>query len=380
MGRRRAIVDRPLLPRDNSLNLVRLVLASLVIVSHSFTIGGFGAEPTVAGRHLGTWAVIAFFCLSGYLIMGSRERYRLGEYLMHRVARIYPAFVVSALLVVGVLAPVAYLMDHGTLSGYLTTHSTTPLSYLWGNAFLEMKVYDVSGTLADVPYPSVWNGSLWSLHYEFLCYLILAATGTWAAFSRSRRNIGLLFLLSVVLHANITTVSSYVTQGDIPLLMSLVPFFLGGAALYRYRTVLRPSGVGAALAAAASVTVIWLVPSWGPQLVAPAILYTLLWLGAALPSPRAVKKHDVSYGMYIYAFPLQQSLALLGAEALGAPAFILLSIAATIPLAVASWFIVERPAVLRARRPSRTVSPASPTIAEPPAIVVRPLAAQVASA
>ena len=54
VGRRRAIVDRPLLPRDNSLNLVRLVLASLVIVSHSFTIGGFGPEPSVAGRHLGT--------------------------------------------------------------------------------------------------------------------------------------------------------------------------------------------------------------------------------------------------------------------------------------------------------------------------------------
>lgn len=357
VARRKAVTSRPLISRDNSLNLVRLVLATTVIVSHSFTLGGFGPEPRVAGRTLGLWAVIGFFCLSGYLIMGSRHRYRLGEFMVHRVARIYPGYIVSALVVILLLAPFAYALDHGSLAGYLGGHPTTPLTYLWGNAFLEMKAYDISGTLADVPYPAVWNGSLWSLHYEFLCYLVVAMLGLWGVAARSRTTVGVLFLVSVALHANQSTVSVYATQADLPLLLSVLPCFLGGSLLYLFRDSLHLSASGLVAAIAFCVAATWMAPTWGPQLSAPAILYVLLWLGATLPSPKIVKKHDVSYGMYIYGFPAQQMLALASADALGAPVYIVLSIMVTVPLAVASWMFVERPAMLRSRRPPMLVTP-----------------------
>ncbi|MES2723643.1 MAG: hypothetical protein V4656_10880, partial [Pseudomonadota bacterium] len=54
---------------------------------------------------------------------------------------------------------------------------------------------------------------------------------------------------------------------------------------------------------------------------------------------------DMSYGLYIYACPIQQILVMSGTLSFWA------SVAATLPFAVASWFMVERPA-LRLKRPS----------------------------
>ena len=86
-------------------------------------------------------------------------------------------------------------------------------------------------------------------------------------------------------------------------------------------------------------------------LAAPAIAYLCLYLGLELARfSRLVLRHDLSYGVYIYAFPIQQALLLSGLGSLGWAAFTCLSIACTLPLAAASWFFVERPAQ-RFRRP-----------------------------
>ena len=74
-----------------------------------------------------------------------------------------------------------------------------------------------------------------------------------------------------------------------------------------------------------------------------------LWLGVRLPLSHVGRPNDVSYGMYIYGFPGQQTLALVGVQRLGVAAFVLLGIAGTVPLAVLSWFVVEKRA-MRHRR------------------------------
>jgi peptidoglycan/LPS O-acetylase OafA/YrhL len=91
------------------------------------------------------------------------------------------------------------------------------------------------------------------------------------------------------------------------------------------------------------------VPGFGIQLAAPLVAYVVLWLGAVLPMPDLLRRHDVSYGIYIYAFPVQQLLAMAGAHHLGLVAYDLLAAVATVPLAVASWLLLERPIMRRAR-------------------------------
>lgn len=82
-----------------------------------------------------------------------------------------------------------------------------------------------------------------------------------------------------------------------------------------------------------------------PIFAALPLAYVCLWLGVMLPLQRVGRTNDISYGVYIYAFPVQQLLVLYGATVLGVWGFIGLATVITIPFAVASWLIVEKPAM-----------------------------------
>lgn len=337
-------------PRHNSLNLIRLILASSVIVSHAYPLSGREGEPHFAGTSLGGWAVIGFFAISGYLIMGSRLRSTFGTYLTHRVARIFPGFLVCLAVTAFVFAPIAYLHQNGTLGGFLTTPNT-PLHYIFGNALLKMHDYSVAGTLADVPYPGAWNGSLWSLYFEFLCYLIVGLLACLAVVRRRRWGIAIAFVVSVLAQVFLEQLLRLTgADGDVTLLVKLLPYFLGGALVYRFRSYIPLTAPIALASGAVFFTVTALVNSWGGQATAPLLAVFIFWVAKVIPSPRWFQVHDISYGMYVYAFPVQQMLALYGVYQHGHLLYIVAAFPFTIALASASWFWLERPIMQRARR------------------------------
>jgi peptidoglycan/LPS O-acetylase OafA/YrhL len=337
-------------PQRNSLNLIRLVLALAVLVHHCWPLMGLGGGPEFAGEWLGGWAVAGFFSISGYLITGSRLNNRLGDYLVHRVARIMPAFLTCLLFMVVVIAPLGYLAAKGTLSGYLST-TTTPLNYLFSNMFLKMQYADISGGPYGVPYPGAWNGSLWSLYYEFVCYLIIAALGLFALVRKSPWPITIAFVASVVVQANIEKVSVFLGQNyDFILLMRLLPFFLGGSVLFLWRHRVGLHWMPGLLAILSSLIIMSAFPGWGGPACGALVAYALLWTSSWLPSPEFVHRNDISYGVYIYAFPIQQLLAVYGLHQLGLAAYMTLSAGITIGLALASWFFVEQPIMKRVRK------------------------------
>lgn len=346
---------RQLDPRTNSLNLMRLVLATMVLVAHGFYISGQGVGPHVDGENLGGWAVFGFFAISGYLITGSRWSTSLGTYLVHRAARIFPAFLVCLVVMVVAFAPIGYLHAHGSLSGYLTTGPTPPAAFLLTNASLKINAYDIAGTPAGVPYPGAWNGSLWSLYYEFCCYLVVAVLGTVGWVRRSPWVIAVAWLGSVAGHAGwghgVATLLG--DNADGMLLLKLLPLFLGGALVQVLRDRLPLHWVGALVAGAAVLGSVWLLDGWGAQLTAPAIAYLCLWVASVVPSPALVRRHDISYGVYIYAFPVQQLLVLTGIHEHGQLVYDVVALACTVPLATASWLLVERPIMRAARRAGR---------------------------
>ncbi|MHA7209500.1 acyltransferase family protein [Arthrobacter sp. MDT1-65] len=345
---------RPFDTRNNSLNLIRLVLALTVLVHHSWPLSGRPEEPAFAGDTLGGWAVAGFFVVSGYLITASRFSHSLGDYLVHRIARIMPAFIVCLVVVAGVFAPLGYLAARGTLDGFLTT-GTTPFNYVFSNLGLKMVTYDVAGTPADVPYPGAWNGSLWSLYYEFYCYAILAFIGVFAIIRKSPWPLTLLFVASVVAHASIGDITAY-TQGnfDFDLLFRLLPFFLGGAVVQAWKDRIGIHWLPGAVSVAASVAITALVPNWGGAASAVFIAYGILWISTLLPSPLLIRKNDVSYGVYIYAFPIQQLLAIHGVHERGLAVYMLVAAVLTVAAGIASWLLVERPVMRAVRRHGKT--------------------------
>lgn len=350
---------------------MRLVLATAVLVAHAYPLAGKGVGPLVNGDSAGGWAVYMFFCLSGFLITGSRMRTAFAPYLTHRIARIFPGFLVSLLVVVLVFAPIVFVRQHGTLDGYLTA-VPTPLHHLIANFGLKMNEYGVAGTLSSVPYPGAWNGSLWSLYYEFLCYL--AVGGLLAVGVLRRHPLVLLpiFAVLVLCSANAeTTLAYFGGNGDVALLLRVLPYFFGGAALYAVRDLV-PLVWWTALPSAAlfGVLVAWR-GDWGPYAGAPLLTLFLLWVGTVLPSPQWIKHNDISYGCYIYAFPSSQLMAAFGGGDHGPFVLAALTVPLTVVLAVASWVVIERPAMRAARhqRPARNegvVEPSEPTVTAGP--------------
>ena len=352
-ARRVDVLGRRLNPRANSLNFLRLVMAVLVIVSHAWSLGGIGPEPSPGGHTLGTWSVYGFFALSGYLITGSRLNNDLTTYLKRRILRIYPGFVVCLLVTVIVVAPIGYVTIHHTLAGYATT-PTTPLDYVVGNIGLKMNVFHIAGTPTN---EHAWTSTLWTLYYEFGCYLIIGALGMWTAFRRRPAVAVTLLALVTVLQLHQETWGRLSQAKDVPHMMELLPYFLAGTVLYLLRARV-PCTWWAALAATVALVGVPAVlgNSYTPLCAIPLAMI-LLYLGAVVPV-RLGRTNDISYGIYMYGGAVQQLLRLTGLPDQGATLYILASVAGTVPLAVASWFLVERPAM--GRRPRIAIRPPEP--------------------
>ena len=202
------------------------------------------------------------------------------------------------------------------------------------------------------------NGSLWTLFFEFLCYLLLAAL----SFVGVMRHRGWVALITLGIFAALlvtTLVPSWnsmfnVERNFIPMdFMVLSLPFLAGTLIYLYRERVPDSALLAFVSIIAFVASLYL-PTYGypPTLrLTPSsfgvflIAYPLLWLGAHLPFSWIGSKNDYSYGVYIYAFPLTQLLISLGAQRVGFWPFILLLASVTLAFAVASWWLVEKHAL-----------------------------------
>jgi peptidoglycan/LPS O-acetylase OafA/YrhL len=166
-------------PRRNSLNFLRLTLASIVLVSHAVLLAGFSVVQNINSTGFAEMAVYGFFGISGYLIAGSAIRNRPGRYLWQRFLRIFPAFWICLIVTAFIFGVIAWLSQpavaHCGLSCYFNARQNGPYSYVYKNLFLHLGQTSISGTPRGSLIPLDWNGSLWTLYSEFLCYLILMA-------------------------------------------------------------------------------------------------------------------------------------------------------------------------------------------------------------
>jgi peptidoglycan/LPS O-acetylase OafA/YrhL len=326
-------------PRRNSLNFLRLVLAVSVIVSHSWPLSGYGQNPGVGNQLLGDWAVDGFFAISGYLILSSRLNSRsLIDFFWRRVLRIWPAFLVALLLVAFVAAPVSVYVLH---DGHYEPLSA--LSYVGRNAGLVIGQLSIHGTLGGTPGTPNWNAPLWTLAYEFSCYIGIALTVTIIP----RRFLG---VAVIVLLVGATAICSARVFVGVPVpesvfaLARLGSFFVAGSALFVYKARIPMRLLPAIVALVVCVALVFgqAFDVFG----AIPFAYLLMFLGITLPLQAVGARNDFSYGMYIYAYPVQLLLIIaVGPRGVPVLVYVLLSILLTAPLAIGSWFLIERNAM-----------------------------------
>lgn len=347
----------------NNFDGLRLAAAFAVLVGHSVPLTGRGDPPTVGGVPFFDLAVYAFFSMSGFLIATSWiDRPRPGSFLRRRALRIFPALIAVVMISVFVLGPT---MTALRFPEYFS--SPTTWSYL-GNVTL-FASYKLPGVFLDNPI-GVVNGSLWTLGPEFVCYLLILAIGVCArllvpAAARSVRLTSYLMMAATI--GTVALAFPELGKGLAAPALAMV-FFFAAAALAevahgRGPLPLWPIPVALALWAAGVV----LIPGSIVVLGWLFLPYSLIALGqASVPVVRrAARFGDISYGVYLWAFPVQQVTWLLMPDA---PLLLNVAVvaAATGAIGCASWHVIEKRAMGAARHLDRTrVSPAEEEDAVP---------------
>jgi peptidoglycan/LPS O-acetylase OafA/YrhL len=351
-------------PRQNAFNFLRLVLALLVIVGHCFPLGGFGPErpiPALTGGQysLGTLSVGMFFLLSGFLISRSASgELSVGRFIWHRFLRIFPGYWACLLVTAFVFAPIFCAIEHGAFFDVFAAASRhTPQSYVLDNAtmfsprgFTMKSVMAVSsghmvGLLGHNPIPWTVNGSLWSLPVELICYAAVAVLASFGIMRQRRSVVLALFALFLAIREfNFLSAAPFLDHSPSEGFQTLSFFcfyFFAGSFCFLYREKI-PYSKGL-LCASTCLGALGLTIAPLGFLVPITLPYSFLCLSFKLPVARFTRKSDYSYGTYIYAFPVQQGLALLGVQKAGFALYLISTLLVTGVLAFLSYRCVEAP-------------------------------------
>ena len=325
----------------NSLNALRLAFALVVVISHIPIVRGMHAI-FVGDLEIGGWAVAGFFAISGWLVTQSRQRLSMGNFLWRRCLRIFPGFWACLIVTAFIAAPLAAWAGPGHW------RPIAALRYVFFDAALHIFQPGIGTTLRGVPDPSTWNLSLWTLAYEFGCYLGIGLLLSLAVARRRPSVVVAAFVVVAVVHAALI-IGGTDRATTLQLGFRLATFFLAGALLARCRRI-RLTGYGALLALAVLVVVTAFDDV--RMFAALPVAYLCMWLGRVLPLHSFGRTNDVSYGVYVYAWPIQQLLMFTAVARWSAFWFGVTSTVVTLPVAFFSWRFVERSALrLKSFRP-----------------------------
>ncbi|MBX3537817.1 MAG: acyltransferase [Chelatococcus sp.] len=328
-------------PYDN-FSVLRLILALAVVVSHAFSVSTGGHEPfhLSTGFSLGEYAVNGFFTISGFLVTMSFARRGWRDYIVARMLRIAPAFIVATLA----MAAFGSLITTLSFADYWRDPQVSRFIVATLTTFKSAGI--LPGVFADNPlrYPL---GTVWTLKYEVLCYLGVLVFGVTVGLSRRG------FALAIVagLGVAIVVLDALHPEAGKAVQTSLrLPFLFGlGAVFYLYRDEMRITSWLVVLLVGAT----WLAQdtAFYKALNFTTGAYGIIWLGVApgLSSRAFDLKTDLSYGVYLLGWPVQQTLQAFSPQ-MPIEAMLPIAMGLSLLVALVSWHLVEKPALgLKAR-------------------------------
>ncbi len=339
--------------RHNNLNLMRLFAAFLVLFGHSYTL----VIATVKAPHrmdpiseplrfympfqsgFPGIGVSLFFFISGLLVARSfLNRPRAGSFLLARILRLYPALIFNLLFTIFVIGWICTTLPTAEYFGTKDTWRYFNFNF----SLLRSIRYTLPGTFDDFIHYVV-NGSLWTLPYELRLYGWVLALGLLGILRK--RAVWLALFAGLLIWSQFYLPPLPVVGTECPERLWIM-FFLGiTACLYADKIPLHPVLL---LGFIASAALAWHL--WQPAYNALATL-TFCYAVLMLAYRRYWRRLDIgrigdfSYGVYLYAFPVQQALLYVTNRSLTPLELFAASSALTLTLAALSWFAVERPAL-----------------------------------
>lgn len=344
--------------KSNSFNFLRLALAILVLIAHSFELGGFGYDPVFYFSQniysIGALAVDCFFAISGLLITMSYKKINsLIVFLWHRFLRIFPGYwlciILTSVLLQSIFLGYSDLSyaKHNFLGPCLTAFQSIigfslPLLLGWEPNLAA--IADKISIFGQHSIPGVFsgdhiNGSLWSLLHEFRLYFLIAFLGL-TGLLRKWVIIGIALLSwSIYIYliyknpswSGLAGSSTYRTTAH----------FLIGSLFYFTKPSFRHTYAILAFISSVIFLKIGLYPIVSPITTA----YIIFYLSMIIPFRSFGSRNDFSYGIYVYAFPTQKTLTAFSINQYGILYYFLISLIITFILSVFSWFLIEKNAM-----------------------------------
>jgi peptidoglycan/LPS O-acetylase OafA/YrhL len=327
---------------------LRFGLAFLVLAWHGVKSSyGDDAERAILSGpfHAAVCLILPmFFALSGFLVCGSLERTRaLVPFVVHRILRIGPALAVEITLSALILGP---LMTKFPLSAYFSGEEF----YRYFLNIIGLIHYVLPGVFVTNPEPYTVNASLWTIPYELECYVALVVIAAIGLLRRVRL-MTVLVLLSWCVFTGLLlwrgSVADAMQSG--PPGRLLVISFLAGNIIYLSRNWLRLSPLLAAIAFVVSYALLSR-PETAFFAPLPAA-YLTAYLGLLNPPKIPVLMDgDYSYGLYLFAFPIQQTYTALFPGARIWILNVLVTTVLSLCYAFVSWHCIEKPVLSHRKR------------------------------
>lgn len=327
--------------KDNNFTLLRLVLAWSVLFGHSFPLTGNGSDPVsmlmLPYTWIGSIAVGGFFAISGYLITGSFAQRGGMAFIASRALRLYPAVIVYCAVAVFVIGPIASDVP-------VREYFASGPWYYFKNVPLWEWNYNLPHVFTHTPMAGGTNGSTWTLPVELRCYLMVLILGFLGVLDkRYRANVVVIAALYFLYH----------NYKKLPIFGHEIHFaeplnyFLWGMLFWINRSMIPMRWWIAAIAFIAPIVSVH--TGYFGMITPPSVAYILYMLAYKTPHvdlDGEGKLGDISYGVYIYAWPIQQMIYWKGQSAWTNAAIATVIVAV---LAYASWRLVEKPS-LRLRK------------------------------
>ena len=321
---------------------LRVGLALAVVVVHCANIADHEAWRWMWTSWVGPFERLilpAFFALSGYLVTGSLLRNSLPHFVALRVFRIVPALGVEVALT-------ALLLGSLVTTLHASTYFTSP--EFW--SYLSNIIGNIHYTLPGVFDGKQLNVQLWTIPFEFECYALMVGLALTGLVRRKTT----LFLLFVTVTLALTTFAfshSFYQEGwNVPGRM-LVAAFVCGILLFLFRSAIPHAGT-IAIFSAMSVYVLLRLPNL-VFLAALPIAYLTVYVG--LLRPKAIPFGDLSYGIYLFHFPIARTLDEASAHRLSWASLLSITLILTGVFAFASWHLIEKPVLARKKNLLRQV-------------------------
>lgn len=328
--------------RNNNYDFIRFIAATLVIFSHAYPLTSHEGELFVKISH-GQWsmggiAVAIFFMVSGFLITQSYERSsNLLKFIKARFLRIYPGLIMAILFGVFIIGSIVTTLPIREYLTNLNTYNYLKVLFLFPMQWTLPGVFEHSSMNNSI------NGSLWTIPFEILSYGVVAILGL-VGLLKYKNVVLWVFVLSLYAkHYLIVYVPKDISWIYLPSFFDLFPFFAAGMLIYCYRDKIVLNKWNAIF----SLFILCISLKFGGFVdtftIFGAYLVFYFAYNKKIKLNKFGKYGDFSYGIYIYAFPIQQTVTYFIGKDISVITNITISLPITIVLAILSWHLIEKP-------------------------------------